>query len=411
VTYDPAGARYRMLEPVRQYAHERLVEAGEAEAIRVAHRDWAMRLAAEGNRGLFVDQARWTSTLDVESANHAAAIGGALAADELDAASSLVSALAWYWFTAQRGEGMVWISRVLDRIEELDARGQARTRLAGGIILCDVLDDDRPPAWLAAAEEGFRAAGNRRALGAALFWQGRALALRGREPEARRCFEEGAPLHEELGDPFGQGWCLTWLATLARLIDGDLERADAMLAEVTALAERTGVTHVIAAAMAERSELKAWAGDADAAIELCTQCVELFREVGDRWQLGMALHRRAGLRLHARQDVPGAAGDLLEALDLAESLRAWLDVATVVVTSADALRRVEQPELAAELLGATLARLDVTEERRWYDRSGGVGALRSLVDDPAQRASVERGQAMDLRTAAGLARKALQALV
>jgi hypothetical protein len=33
------------------------------------------------------------------------------------------------------------------------------------------------------------------------------------------------------------------------------------------------------------------------------------------------------------------------------------------------------------------------------------------VDDPAQRASVERGQAMDLRTAAGLARKALQALV
>ena len=135
VTYDPTGARYRMLEPVRQYAHEHLRAAGEAEPVRMAHRDWAMRLATEGNRGLFLDQGRWTATLDVEAANHAAAIAGALGADEVEAASALVASLAWYWFTAQRGEGTVWIARVLDRIDELDPRGQARAQLSGGIIL------------------------------------------------------------------------------------------------------------------------------------------------------------------------------------------------------------------------------------------------------------------------------------
>lgn len=410
VTYDPTGARYRMLEPVRQYAQEHLRAAGEAEAVRVAHRDWAMRLATDGNRGLFVDQGRWTATLDVEAANHAAAISGALAADEVEAASALVASLAWYWFTAQRGEGTVWIGRVLDRIDELDLRGQARAQLSGGIILCDVPEDPRPVAWLAAAEATFRSLGNKRALGAALFWHGRALSLRTRYEESRRCFVEGAPLHEELGDRFGQGWCLTWQAILARMIDDDVETAERILDEVTELAEQHEVPHVLAAALGERGLIKALAGDHEAAIELNDRCLALFREVGDRWQTGIALGRRAMLLLRRRRDVKAAATDLLEALDLAESLRAAPDVASTVVAAAEVLRVAGHAPLAAELLGATLARLSRSEERGWYEPFGGTGPLQALLADPALGDDVARGEKHDLRTAATLARKGLQDL-
>jgi predicted ATPase len=410
VIYDPSGARYRMLEPVRQYGLEQLRASDEAETLRLAHRDWAMRLAAEGNSGLFVDQGRWTATLDVEASNHAAAIAGALGADELEAASALVASLAWYWFTAQRGEGSVWIARVLDRIDELDLRGQARAQLSGGIILCDVPDDQRPLAWLASAEATFRALGNKRALGAALFWHGRALSLRTRYEESRRCFVEGAPLHEELGDHFGQGWCLAWQAILARIIDDDLETAERILDEVTELAERGGVPHVMAAALGERSLIKALGGDHDAAIELNDQCLALFRDVGDRWQTTIALVRRAMLLLLSRRDLRAAAADLLDALDLAESLGAAPDVASIVMAAAEVLRVADHEPLAAELLGATSGQTRVTDDPGWSKLFGGQGALLALLADPAVHGNVARGERHDLRTAASLARKGLQDL-
>ena len=411
VIYDPTGARYRMLEPVRQYALEHLRAAGEADAARIVHRDWAMRLAADGNRGLFVDQARWTTTLDVEAANHAAAISGALAAGEVDAASSLVASLAWYWFTAGRGEGTVWIPRVVERVDELDDRGRARTLLSAGIICCDDQDDDRPLGWLAEAEALFRAMDNRRALGAALFWRGRALAGRSRSEDARICFAEGAPLHEELGDPFGQGWCLTWLAVLAREIDGDLVQAGQLLDEATALAERTGVAHVLAAALGERGQVHAAAGEHEQATELFEQSLTLFRDVGDRWQIALALHRRASIALHGRHDVAAAATDLLEAIDLAESLRSTPDVASMLLTAAEIALIGGQAVVAAELVSAIADRLAVAEQRGWYDWSGGLGGLRRLLSDPALEAAVARGEMLDLRGAAVFARKGLQDLV
>ena len=408
VIYDPSGARYRMLEPVRQYGLEQLRAFGEAEAVRLAHRDWAMRLAADGNSGMFVDQTRWTATLDLEAHNHAAAIAGALDADEVVAASVLVATLAWYWYSAQRGEGSVWIPPLLDRIDELDERSRARALLSAGMIFCDEAGDDRPPAWLAAAEVMFRALGNERGLGAALFWEGRALGVRNRREEARRCFAEGAPLHQRLGDPFGQGWCLIWLADIARILDRDLDTAATILDEATELAERSGVPHVRAAALAERGDLCAWTGDYETALQLCDQSLTLFRDVGDRRQVALALHRRAALLLAGRRDVTGAASDLLEALDLAEPAP---NVGSLVLMAALLVRDAGDDRGAAELVGATRSRLDYSEKGDWFERSLDVDALRALLDDPARRADVARGEALDLRSAASVARKALQDLL
>jgi hypothetical protein len=137
----------------------------------------------------------------------------------------------------------------------------------------------------------------------------------------------------------------------------------------------------------------------------------LFREVGDRWQIALALHRRAAIALHGRHDVAAAAADLLEALDLAESLRSTPDVASMLLTAAEVALTGGQDGAAAELVSAISDRLAVAEEGGWYDWSGGLGALRHLLTDPDLAAEVARGEKHDLRTAASLARKALQDLV
>ena len=53
-------SRYRLLETVRQYARERLMESGGGEAVRERHRDYFLALAEEAEPKLMgAEQAEW----------------------------------------------------------------------------------------------------------------------------------------------------------------------------------------------------------------------------------------------------------------------------------------------------------------------------------------------------------------
>ncbi|MCJ7438733.1 MAG: adenylate/guanylate cyclase domain-containing protein [Acidimicrobiia bacterium] len=79
--------RYDMLETVRQYAHERLVDSGEAEVVRHRHAQWYVDFARAAGRGLnSADEEQWLEQLRVEIDNLEVAVGWALNADETDVA-------------------------------------------------------------------------------------------------------------------------------------------------------------------------------------------------------------------------------------------------------------------------------------------------------------------------------------
>ncbi len=78
--------RYRLLETVREYGLERLVEAGEEDALRGRHRDWFSTLALEAGPHLESPrQPVWLARLEPEAANLAAALDHALRTDPPDA--------------------------------------------------------------------------------------------------------------------------------------------------------------------------------------------------------------------------------------------------------------------------------------------------------------------------------------
>ena len=64
------GRRYRLPEPLRQYALERLEESGEAEAFRRRHAEFFLALAEEAEPKLRgPEQAAWFERLDAENGN------------------------------------------------------------------------------------------------------------------------------------------------------------------------------------------------------------------------------------------------------------------------------------------------------------------------------------------------------
>jgi hypothetical protein len=92
--------RYRLLETVRQYAHERLVDAGESSTTRTAHRDWCCTMveaAALHIRGGH-RQADWLRRLESEHDNVQAALEWALAEGDADASLRIAVGAAWFWY-------------------------------------------------------------------------------------------------------------------------------------------------------------------------------------------------------------------------------------------------------------------------------------------------------------------------
>jgi hypothetical protein len=79
----PNIVRYRLLETIRQYAEEKLVEVGEADRARTSHRDWCLSLAEQGVEGMEgADQKLWWDRLNVEHDNLRMALSWSAAVPE-----------------------------------------------------------------------------------------------------------------------------------------------------------------------------------------------------------------------------------------------------------------------------------------------------------------------------------------
>ncbi len=93
------GERYRMLGTIKEYAQQRLAEAGETEHARRAHLAYFTELAATAEPHLRrAEQLEWLAVLEAEHDNIAAAMRGALAAGEAGAAMRLAAEAGWYWW-------------------------------------------------------------------------------------------------------------------------------------------------------------------------------------------------------------------------------------------------------------------------------------------------------------------------
>jgi predicted ATPase len=100
--------RYRMLGTIKEYATQRLAEAGETELARHAHLAHFTELTETADHHLRrAEQLTWLATLATEHDNITAAMRGALAAGEAQAAMRLAAGSGWYWWlSGHKAEGV-----------------------------------------------------------------------------------------------------------------------------------------------------------------------------------------------------------------------------------------------------------------------------------------------------------------
>ena len=108
VSVGDGAPRYRMLTTIKEYAADRLAEAGESDLARQAHLAWFTELAETAEPHLRrAEQLEWLATLEADHDNLSAALRGAIAAGDAQAAMRLAAAAGWYWWLGgRRTEGL-----------------------------------------------------------------------------------------------------------------------------------------------------------------------------------------------------------------------------------------------------------------------------------------------------------------
>ncbi len=92
------GPRYGMLEPVRQYAREKLEESGEAGEIVHRHAEFFLALAEEAEpRFRRPEEATYSRLLEAEHDNMRAALSWSLNGGDPELGLRLAAALRWFW--------------------------------------------------------------------------------------------------------------------------------------------------------------------------------------------------------------------------------------------------------------------------------------------------------------------------
>ncbi len=99
LTEGDGAPRYRMISTIKEYAADRLAEAGESDLARRAHLAYFTELTETAEPHLRrAEQVQWLATLEVEHDNIGAAMRGAFAAGEAHSAMRLAAAAGWYWW-------------------------------------------------------------------------------------------------------------------------------------------------------------------------------------------------------------------------------------------------------------------------------------------------------------------------
>ena len=233
-------ARYRMLDTIRQYAHERLVETGELKLIRDRHLDFFCKWMEQAETHLVgPDQVTWFNRLEMEFDNLRAALEWSLEDGDVRAEIGLRLAAAeqWFWFLRDhRSEAKVWLDRVLARNLPASLSVQAhRAKVLYGVGFLATWMHDLERATNASEESLaiFRELGDEDGIGCAL--SNLAVVANTREDygQGRRLAEEGAELLRKVGDKCNLAW------TLNTLGDAALRQKD------YARAERLGILQVL----------------------------------------------------------------------------------------------------------------------------------------------------------------------
>src|SRR5215207_3721778 len=355
-----SASRYRILEPIRQYARERLEESGGADAVRNRHAASFLALAERAGpelRGL--QQVEWLKRLDTERDNLHGAMRWLLGKGEPERAARIGWALwLFWWMHGYFTEVRRWMEEALAKGDAMPASARAKALFVAG-KMADGQADRR---------------------------------------SAKPLLEESLSLFKEVGDKLGSALAQATIGLVA-VGQGHPERGIAFIQEATNLFLDLGEKHFASVTLSFSAVGWFGQGEHERAKRLAEQGLELAREIGNAHATSIACCVGAAVA-QAEGDHERAKGLYGEGLKLSaesgEESNAAYCLQGLAASAASESRQVR----AARLWGFAEALLEKIEAAAYIyapDRcvyQDQVSAARAQLDQEAWEAAWAEGRAM-----------------
>jgi predicted ATPase/DNA-binding SARP family transcriptional activator/DNA-binding CsgD family transcriptional regulator/Tfp pilus assembly protein PilF len=396
--------RYWLLEPVRQYALEKLEQSREAEATKRAHAEYFLSLSEEAEPELWGrEEALWLGLLEVEHDNTRAALSWALEREEAELGLRLAGALQPFW--QARGyyvEARKWLEEALANDGQAPAWARAKALEMVSWLANDQADVHRTTT---AAEEGLKlsvvAQMERGLMGSFREVLGQAARKQGNYELATELFEESLAIYREVGDRRRSVSCLLGLGQVFS-DRNDFERATRLYEEGLALSRELGYGIMVAGHSMNLGYALLLQGHYEGAVALNEEAVALLRAQGRRGDQEYALNNLGWTAL-LQGDRDRAKRSYKDSVKLCQELgnkiiasRSLEGLACVFGAGGDA-------ERAARLFGAAQAVCESTGYKTTPAelalREPYLVGARSNLNEATWEAEVAKGQAMSLEEA------------
>jgi predicted ATPase/class 3 adenylate cyclase/Tfp pilus assembly protein PilF len=308
-------ARYRLLETVRQYSRDRLLQAGEAEVVRGGHLEFFLGLAERAEPELYgAYQGEWLERLELEHDNLRAALEWGWGSEPASALR-LAGALGGFWdVRGHWSEGREALEREVEAPGEVRAKALQR---AGWLAQRQGVHE-RAKGLSEASLALSRELGDKRGIAASLNTLGFVAWRRGDYPAVRALLEESLAVWRELGDPSRIAGSLSNLGVVT-MDQGDYGTARALLGEALVLNRVIGNRYQEALNLDVLGWVAQHQGDYEAARASFGESLVIDRQIGAKGSLANSL---VGLGCVAWEEGDAAAARRY----LEESLAIWREL-------------------------------------------------------------------------------------
>jgi predicted ATPase/DNA-binding winged helix-turn-helix (wHTH) protein len=277
-------SRFTMLETIREFALERLIESGDHSSVRRAHAAYCLVLAEEGNPELGpADRTRWLTQCDAELDNFRAALDWLFQTLDLDWSLRLCVALFRFWDMREHlSEGRARIETVLRLCGEERTRERARLSLFLGALTTAQGDYLAAGHALQSSLSLYEELGDESGIAASLNALAVAARDRGDYASAQANFERSLACWRLLSDRLAIARCLHNLANVVK-VRGDYPRARWALREAADIFAELGDRSGAAWSINQQGDIARETGDMVTAREFYQRALSAFRKTGDPW--------------------------------------------------------------------------------------------------------------------------------
>jgi tetratricopeptide (TPR) repeat protein len=296
VDLDPNGeTRYRFQETIRQYAREKLVEAGEQETFLDRHLQYFLKKAKMAEPFLEgKEQEIWMNRLERDYDNLRAALHWSIDGMRVEAGLQLAEALKIFWYTrGYLSEGREWLESLL-ALSSQPILGRALALDQAGFLARYQCDFSNASVLIGESLEIWRKLGDTKGLADSLANLGYVTLFQGDLERAFELYNESLQINRNLNNQQGLADTLSHLGMIA-FYRKDFEHAYHLHTESLSiwrdLGDQTGISH----ALNRLASVAIETGHPDEAYKLALESLRIARDLkyseGIAWTLELfAIH-------------------------------------------------------------------------------------------------------------------------